>query len=70
MHCHAVVFVELPSGWRFWVPAASEAARVLRQGPLGGPRPVPSHGICQPCVRRHHAELLPMLRARYPAANY
>jgi len=70
MHCAAVLFVELPSGWRFWVPAASDAARVLRQGPPDGPPPVPSHGVCRACLEQHYAELLPVLRARFPAAHY
>ena len=70
MHCDAVLFVELPSGWRFWVPAASAAAHVLRQGPRGGPPPVPSHSVCRPCLRQHYADLLPRLRTLRPGAGY
>jgi hypothetical protein len=43
---------------------------VLRQGPHGGPRPVPSHGICRACLRQHYADLLPRLRALRPEAGY
>jgi hypothetical protein len=70
MHCDAVAFIEFPDGRRLWVPAQSEAARVIRRGPAAGPRPVPSHGVCRPCLRRHYAEFLPMLRARFPAVEY
>ena len=70
MHCGAVALVALPSGWRYWVAAESEAARVLRRGPPLGPRPALSHGVCRACVRRHYPDLLPELRARYPAADY
>jgi hypothetical protein len=70
MHCDAVVFIQFPDGRRIWVPADSDAARILRQGVPGGPRPRPSHGICQSCLRRHYADLLPGLREQYPAAGY
>jgi len=34
------------------------------------PPPVPSHGVCRACLQQHYAELLPVLRARFPAAHY
>lgn len=70
MHCQAVVFMQFPDGRRLWVPAESGAARILRQGPPGGPRPRPSHGICRACLYAHYAEMLPALRERYPEARY
>ena len=70
MHCGAVALVALPSGWCYWVSAESEAAHVLRRGPPHGPRPALSHGICRACVQRRYPDLLPELRARFPAADY
>jgi hypothetical protein len=70
MHCQAVVFVELPSGLRIWLPAGTEAADLLRAGAAGGPTPRTTHGVCQACVRAHYPDLLPSLRAQYPNAGY